>query len=315
MLSYKISLPTKPNIIKEDGNKGSYSVEGLYPGFGHTLGNSLRRVMLSSIPGTAITAIKIDGVAHEFSTLEGIKEDVLTVILNLKRTVIKLDTEEDQELTLNVKGEGAVTAKDIELPGQATIVNPENHILTVTDKKVNFTVKFTVKKGLGYVAKEDLSKEKLSTGTIVLDSSFTPVRRASYEVDNMRVGDRTDFNKITFAIETDGTIDPSQVLQDSIRIMLEQLKSIVGFSEDDIDISRPEEVVEEVDEKEESRLPIESMQFSTRTLNSLEGAGVKDSIELSERTESEVLSFDGLGQKGLDEIKESLAKLGLALKD
>ena len=194
-----VNLEIDPDSQKS--NYGKFVAKPLERGYGQTLGNSLRRVMLSSIPGTAITAIKIDGVAHEFSTLEGVKEDVLTVILNLKRTVIRLDTEEDQELTIDVKGEGAVTAKDIELPGQATVVNPDNHILTVTDKKVAFKVAFTVKKGLGYVAKEDLSKEKLSTGTIVLDSSFTPVRRASYEVDNMRVGDRTDFNKITFAIE------------------------------------------------------------------------------------------------------------------
>ena len=313
MLSYKISLPTKPIVKSEDGNKGVYKIEGLYPGFGHTLGNSLRRVMLSSIPGTAVTSIKIDGASHEFSTIDGVKEDVLTIILNLKRTVIKLDSEEEQEFTINVKGEGTIKASDITVPGQAEIVNLDNHILTSTDKKVDFNIRFVARKGLGYVSKEDLSKDKLAAGTMVLDSSFTPVRRASYEVDNMRVGDRTDFNKITFSIETDGTIKPADVLQDSIRIMLEQLKSVIGFSEEDIDISRPEEIVNE-SEAEENRLPIESMQFSTRTLNSLEGAGVKDSIELSEKTESEVLAFDGLGQKGLDEIKDSLTKLGLNLR-
>ena len=221
-----ITLPTKPEVISEEGFKGSYAIENLYPGYGHTLGNSLRRIMLSSIPGVAVTTVKIDGVSHEFSTIDGVSEDVITILLNLKKCVFRLEGVDEAEIKLTVAGEKAYTAADIVSPSEVTVVSKDTHILTATDKKASFDVLITLKRGIGYVAKENMYEGKVPVGTIVLDSSFTPIRRASYEVENMRVGDRTDFNRINFSIETDGTLEPKEVMDQSIEIMIEQLQAM-----------------------------------------------------------------------------------------
>jgi len=221
-----ITLPTKPQILSEEGFKGSYSIENLYPGYGHTLGNSLRRIILSSIPGVAVAAVKIDGVPHEFSTLEGVKEDVITILLNLKKCVFQLEGVDEAEIKLSIKGDGKITAKDIEAPSEVQVVSKDAHIMTVTDKKASFEVLITLKRGIGYISKENMYEGKVPVGTIVLDSSFTPIRRASYEVENMRVGDRTDFNRINFSIETDGTLAPFDAMNQAIEIMIEQLQAM-----------------------------------------------------------------------------------------
>ncbi len=221
-----ITLPTKPQTISEDGNKGSYQIDNLYPGYGHTLGNSLRRIILSSIPGVGVVSVKIDGVPHEFSTIDGVKEDVIAILLNLKKTVFRLQGVDEAEISLEVKGDGMYKAKDITAPSEVEIVTPTSHILTVNDKKASFTISISLKRGIGYVSKEELFEGKVPVGTIVLDTSFTPIRRASYEVENMRVGDRTDFNRIKFSIETDGTLTPREVIDQSIEIMIEQLQAM-----------------------------------------------------------------------------------------
>lgn len=223
-----ITLPTKPETISEDGFKGTYAIENLYPGYGHTLGNSLRRIMLSSIPGVAVTTVKIDGVPHEFSTIDGVSEDVVTILLNLKKCVFRLEGVDEAEIKLTVSGDKAYTAADMVSPSEVKIVSKDAHILTATDKKAKFEVLITLRRGIGYVAKENMYEGKVPVGTIVLDSSFTPIRRASYEVENMRVGDRTDFNRIIFSIETDGTLEPSDVMEQSIEIMIEQLQAMTG---------------------------------------------------------------------------------------
>ncbi len=221
-----ITLPSKPQIVKEDGFKGTYQIDNLYPGYGHTLGNSLRRIVLSSIPGVGVVSVKIDNVPHEFSTMDGVKEDVITILLNLKKVVFRLEGVDEAEISLTVKGDGSYTAKDIIKTTEVTIVTPDAHIMTVNDKKASFTVLLTLKRGIGYVSKEDLFEGKVPVGTIVLDTSFTPIRRASYEVENMRVGDRTDFNRIKMTIETDGTLLPKEALDQAINIMLEQLQAM-----------------------------------------------------------------------------------------
>lgn len=221
-----ITLPSKPQIVKEDGFKGTYQIDNLYPGYGHTLGNSLRRIVLSSIPGVGVVSVKIDNVPHEFSTMDGVKEDVITILLNLKKVVFRLEGVDEAEISLTVKGDGSYTAKDITKTTEVTIVTPDAHIMTVNDKKADFTVLLTLKRGIGYVSKEDLFEGKVPVGTIVLDTSFTPIRRASYEVENMRVGDRTDFNRIKMTIETDGTLLPKEALDQAINIMLEQLQAM-----------------------------------------------------------------------------------------
>ena len=224
----QITLPTKPEVVTEEGTKGVFKIENLAPGYGHTLGNSLRRVILSSIPGVGVTLVKIDGVDHEFSTIDGVKEDVITILLNLKRVVFQLEGADEVECKLTIKGDGNYSAKDIECPSEVTVVSKDAPIMHVSDKKASFNVIFTVKKDIGYVAKEDLFEGKLPVGTLVMDASFTPIRRATYEVENMRVGDRTDYNRILLSVETDGTLSPKEALDQSIEIMHSQVTALLG---------------------------------------------------------------------------------------
>src|SRR4051812_19313079 len=233
MSDFNVVLPSKPKIVHEEGSQGAYEIDGLYPGYGHTLGNSLRRIILSSLPGSAITNVKIAGVSHEFSTIPGVKEDVITILLNLKKIRIQMNTDEAQTLVLKVKGAKEITASDITVQGQVEILNPELSIAHVTDKNTELDIEMTVEKGLGYVSKENLQKNKVDIGMITLDASFTPIRRVHYEVENMRVGDRTDFNRLKVFIETDGTMTPKEALEKSVEIMIAQLKSIVGFKKEE----------------------------------------------------------------------------------
>ncbi|MEX1028098.1 MAG: DNA-directed RNA polymerase subunit alpha, partial [Candidatus Paceibacterota bacterium] len=226
MSDHTIVLPSKPKAVSEDEIFGQYEINGLYPGYGHTLGNSLRRIILSSLPGTSITTVKINGVNNEFSAVEGIREDVITILLNLKNIRIQMDTDEAQTLKLKVKGEKTVTAGDIETTGQTTITNPELEIAHLTDKNASLEMEITVERGLGYVAKEDLTDHGRDIGTIKLDAVFTPIKRVRYEVENMRVGDRTDYNRLRLFIETDGTIKPREALDRSIATMTQQLQAL-----------------------------------------------------------------------------------------
>ena len=219
-----IIFPSKPKVIREDNISGTYEIDGLYPGYGHTLGNSLRRIILSSLPGVAVTHVKIKGIEHEFSAINGIKEDVITILLNLKKLRIRLSTDESQILSLSVKGAKEVSAKDIDVPGQVEVLNPELHIASLTDKNAEISMEISVEKGLGYVPKEIIEKDRVEIGSIALDAAFTPIRKANYEVENMRIGDRTDFNRLRITIETDGTISPSEALEKSITLMIHYSK-------------------------------------------------------------------------------------------
>jgi DNA-directed RNA polymerase subunit alpha len=320
MSSHSIILPSKPRIVKEDSVSGVYEIDGLYPGYGHTLGNSLRRIILSSIPGASITALSIDGVKHEFSTIDGIKEDVIAIILNLKKTRFKLHGDDAQKATLHIKGAKTITAKDITIPTQLEVMNTEQYICESTAKDVDIAIEITVEKGLGYIPREILQKEKADIGTIFLDASFTPIRRASYEVENMRVGDRTDHNRLRVTIETDGTISPHEALESSIHTMITQLQSIVGFREQVIDMPMEaapvpvQETGDALDITDASKVKIEDLGLSTRTENALVGAAVRTAGGLARKSETDLLSTDGLGEKGITEIKKALSDLGLELK-
>src|SRR3990167_1577827 len=226
MADYMILLPSQPKVISEEGESGVFEIEGLYPGYGHTLGNSLRRIILSSLPGVAITSVKISGVSHEFSVLDGVKEDVVTILLNLKKIRMGFSTDEPQTLYLKAKGEKVIQASDLEVPGQVEILTPDEIIATITGKNTVLDMEIKAEKGLGFMPKEMIEKSRVDIGAIALDGIFTPIRRASYEVENMRVGDRTDFNKLKMFIETDGTISPSSALSSAIGIMINQLKAI-----------------------------------------------------------------------------------------
>lgn len=315
---YKILLPSKPRIISEKGFSGVYEIDGLYPGYGHTLGNSLRRIILSSIPGVSITTIKIDGVDHEFSTMNGVKEDVINIILNLKKVRFKVVNDEEQTVTLKVKGVNNVTAKDIKVPGQVEVLNPEQYIASITDKATELSIEMKLQKGLGFVPKEEIQKDKVEIGTIAMDAIFTPVRRVNYEVENMRVGDRTDFNKLIFSIETDGSISPSDALEKSIFIMLEQLKAIIGFEEPkEVKEAKKSDKGEDGDKESDPeflKTRIETLDLSVRTVNALSNANIRTVGGLAKKKEEDLTDIDGLGSKGIQEIKKALSNFGIILK-
>lgn len=334
MIEYTIHLPSQPKVIREEDNTGVYEIDGLYPGYGHTLGNSLRRIILSSLPGSAITSVKIDGAEHEFSTIDGVKEDVVTILLNLKKVRIKMLTDEPQTLTLKAKGIGDVSAKDIEIPGQVEIVNGDQHIASLTTKGSALTIEMRVEKGIGYIPKEILEKDRVDIGTIALDAIFAPIKRVNYEVENMRVGDRTDFNRLRISVETDGIVAPREALEKSIEIMINQLKAIVGFQEESMeDIKeavRKEALAAQADaaaaaakermgrdelDTEVLKTRIEELGLSSRTMNALAGANIRTVGGLVRKKAEDILAIEGMGEKGLEEIKTELQGLGLGLRD
>ncbi|OHB16615.1 MAG: DNA-directed RNA polymerase subunit alpha [Candidatus Zambryskibacteria bacterium RIFOXYD2_FULL_43_10] len=319
-------LPSQPKVISEEGESGVFEIEGLYPGYGHTLGNSLRRIILSSLPGVAITSVKIAGVNHEFTVLEGVKEDVVTILLNLKKIRMRFTTDEPQTLYLKIKGlsaqagEKVVRASDLEVPGQVTIITPDEIIVTITGKNTVLDMEIKAEKGLGFMPKEMIEKSRVDIGAITLDGIFTPIRRASYEVENMRVGDRTDFNKLKMFIETDGTISPSAALSSAIGIMINQLKAIVGFREDEPVVAEKEirekrdSVAKPTVDPEVLKTRMESLDISSRTRSALSLANIRTVGGLARKKEKDLLEIDGLGVKGIQEIKKALGEFGITLK-
>jgi len=319
MNDISIVLPSKPKIVSEEGFSGVYEIDGLYPGYGHTLGNSLRRIILASLPGAAITQVKIAGVQHEFSTIQGVKEDVITILLNLKRIRMRMTSSEPQKLNLKVKGPKMVTAADIEAPGQVEILNADQEICSLADAKSSIDMEITVERGIGYMSREIIQKTKMDIGALALDAIFAPIRRASYEVEQMRVGDRTDFNRLRLFIETDGTITPKEALEKSIELMINQLKAIVGFKEEEPLQTREAPGSEMTDEKEPDsdilKTRIESIGLSARTLNSLSTGNIRTVGGLARKREKDLLEVDGLGAKGIQEIRKALSEFGITLKD
>ncbi len=321
MLDFNVHLPSKPKIVLEEGTTGVYEIDGLYPGYGHTLGNSLRRIILSSLPGAAITHVKIAGVSHEFSTIAGVKEDVITILLNLKRVRIKLLTSEPQTLTIKVKGIKEIKAFDITVPGQVEILNPDQYIASVTDKATELVIEIRVEQGLGFVSKELLQKDRVEIGSIALDAIFTPIKRVNYEVENMRVGDRTDFNRLKITVETDGTLTPKQALEKSIEIMIGQLKAIVGFKEEEIVPVKDAPVaakeiggVKKELDTEFLKTRIETLGLSQRTTNALTSANIRTVGGLARKKEADLDNIEGLGPKGILEIKKILAEYDITLR-
>ncbi len=324
MSDYHIALPSKPRVVTESENSGSYEIDGLYPGYGYTLGNSLRRIVLSSLPGAAVTHVKIPGASHEFSTIEGVKEDVVTILLNIRRIRLKILTDEPQTVTLSVKGPRSVTAADLKVPGQVEILNPEQHIAEVTGK-VTLEIELRAERGLGYVSKETHQKDRVDIGTIALDAIFSPIRRVNYEVENMRVGDRTDFNRLRMFIETDGTISPREALENSIETMIHQLKSIIGFKEEEgpetISAARGEvgkgigrEDKGTAMDAEILKTRITELSMPQRVEAALDNASIRTVGGLVRKREDDLLGIEGLGQKGLQDIKRALSNLGLTLR-
>lgn len=318
MLETNVALPSKPRVVKEEDFQGIYEIDGLYPGYGHTLGNSLRRIILSSLPGAAITHVKIDGVKHEFDTIDGVKEDVITILLNLKRVRLALHSDEPVTMTLKTDKVGIVTAAAIKAPTQIEILSPEQPLAEITAKGVTLEMEITVGRGLGYVPREIHQKEKVEIGAIAMDAVFTPIRRANYEVENMRVGDRTDYNRLRLFIETDGSVTPRQAMENSIEIMIHQLKAITGFKDSTEESSAKEEKIAaestEVD-PDILKTRIENLELSSRTQTALEDASIRTVGGLVRKKKDDILSLDGIGPKGLDEIVDLLNKMGLTLSE
>ncbi len=321
MMEYSITLPSKPRIQSEEEHSGTYEIDGLYPGYGHTLGNSLRRIILSSLPGAAVTSVKIDGVEHEFSTINGVREDVVTLLLNLKKLRFEMLTQEPQVVTLKIKGPKKVTGADLKLPGQVRLLNPNSYVCELTDKDATIDAEFRIERGLGYVPREALKKERVDIGEISVDAIFSPIRRVNYEVENMRVGDRTDFNRLRITIETDGTLEPRAALEQSIEVMITQLKAIVGFREEELPgvqaVAAPAAEVGPTSAEtsaEVLKTRIEELDFSSRTISALEKANIRTVGGLARKKEADLLEIEGLGPKAIQEVKRALANFGIILK-
>ncbi len=223
-----ILLPKPPKVISRKDNSATFEIEALYPGYGITIANSLRRVLLSSLPGAAITQIKIKGVQHEYSTISGVTEDVITMVMNLKQLRFKVHSEESVKATLKVKGEKAVKGLDIKVPSQAELVNKSAHIATLNSKSASLDMEIQIEKGIGYEPVENRKKDKLEIGAITVDAIFTPIQRVNYKVENMRVGDRTDFDKVTLDVTTDGTITPEYALFEASKILVDHFSLFVN---------------------------------------------------------------------------------------
>lgn len=316
-----VSIPQKPKYTPIDEFSGKFEILGCYPGYGATLGNALRRVLLSSLEGSAVSSVKIKGVSHEFSTIEGVKEDVVQIILNLKKIRFKNYSEEPVKVSLKFKGEGVVTAKEIVCPSSIEVVNKDQVIATVTDKKTEIEMELEVSRGLGYVPIEQQIREEKEIGVIAIDAVYTPIRRVNYEVENMRVGKRTDYNKITLDIVTDGSVTPEEAFSKSVGILVEQFSALIGIEVEKGEVEAEPKVaeVEEETEKEEVidplKIKVEELKaLSTRTLNVLESNKIAKVKDIVKHDEEGILSLEGMGDKGLKEIKKAIGELGLTLK-
>lgn len=309
----------KPRIeiaeISEDGMYGRFVAEPLERGYGMTLGNSLRRILLSSLPGAAVSNIKVEGVSHEFSTIPGVKEDVTEIILNLKSLAIKNNSEssEPKLAYIDMVGEGEVTAADIKVDGDIEILNPELHIATLSggsDSKL--FIELTLTKGRGYVSAEKNKMSEQPIGLIPIDSLYTPVRRVNFFVDNTRVAQITDFDKLTLEVWTNGTVSPDDAVSLGARILNEHLNLFIDLSDN---AKNTEIMVEKEEGKKEKvlEMSIEELDLSVRSYNCLKRAGINTVEDLASKTEEDMMKVRNLGRKSLEEVLNKMAELGLAL--
>lgn len=316
-MNYSILLPVHPYVEREDDRSAQIIIEGLHPGYGVTIGNALRRVLFSSLPGAAVTHVKIESASHEFTTIPGVLEDVLTILLNIKQLRFKVFTEGPEAVIFTKKGEGVITAADIKTSSSLEIINRDQHIATLTKKDAELSIELTVERGVGYRAKEAIQTDRVESGVMVLDAIFTPVRKISYQVENMRVGTETDYNRLIFYIDTDGTITPRDAFLKGLDILLDQLGELKSFR------MKGEEVVSKEmvsDREEETRTmgnlgdtAIEDVKFSRHTLNALMRADIKTIGELAEKTEKDLRLLEGVGDKAIQEIHRELGNFGFIL--
>jgi DNA-directed RNA polymerase subunit alpha len=291
-----------------------FIAEPFETGYGHTVGNSLRRVLLSSLEGAAITSIKIDGAMHEFATVDGVVEDVTEIVLNLKKVLFKAHTRDPQTLLLSVNKEGPVTAADIQLNQNVELVNPDQHICTL-DKKKKFEMELEVKIGRGFLPGDENKKPNQPIGVVAIDSLFSPVQRVRYAVENARVGQRTDYDRLILETWTDGRISPDDALTQASAILAHHLDVFVGYDKSAVEF---EEVVDKQDEEKSKlkkllNMSVNEIELSVRAANCLNNANITTVGQLAMKTESEMLKYRNFGKKSLNEIKEKLQALGLSL--
>jgi DNA-directed RNA polymerase subunit alpha len=313
-----------PKITAEDveDNRGTFTVEPLDRGFGYTFGNSLRRVLLSSLAGAAVTSIRIEGVAHEFSTIEGVKEDVTDIVLNLKDIVCRMHGESDEiEAPLVVTGPSEVQAKDIDVPSGVEVLNPNAHIATL-EKRAKLEMYLTIGRGRGYRSAEANKSPDQPIGVIPIDSIFSPVRRVSYNVEAARVGQRTDFDKLTLDIETDGSVDPQAALREAAEVLIQSLaiftdasriESLSALGDGAVEGAPAAAAGPSADGMEE--ILIEELELGVRSYNCLKRAGIQTIGDLVQKSESELSAIPNFGRKSIEEVKETLRVRGLGLRE
>ncbi len=305
-------LPSSIKIIEQEKNYGKFEIEGLYPGYGVTIGNALRRVLLSSIEGAAVTSFKIKGVHHEFSTINYISDTVLDIMLNLKQLRVKLHSNEPQVLKLKVEGEKKVYAKDFESNSMVDVMNPDLYITAITDKKGKIEMEVVVEKGLGYSQVEERKEDKIPIGTIAVDSIFSPVRRVNFQVENMRVREKTDYNRLIISIETDGSVSPKEALNKASAILKDHF---INIEEKFVpELKEEKKVTSKKAGKEPKDILIKDLDLGSRTKKALINNGVKTLAGLLRYNEENLSTMDGLGKKSLEEIKAILKNLKYTLK-
>ena len=308
----EIVKPTITKEIDENGHYGKFVVEPLERGYGTTLGNCMRRILLSSLPGAAITSVKIDGILHEFSTIPGVKEDVTEIILNLKRLAVRINGDENKRAIINAVGPKEVTAADIIVDADTEIFNPDLHIATLADN-ATLVMEMNLTSGRGYVPAEQNKKENTPIAEIPVDSIFTPVKKVNFTVDNTRVGQVTDFDKLTLELWTDGSITPEEGVSIGAKIMQEHLNLFIGLGSD---VDEMEFMIEKDEDRKVKALEmtIEDLELSVRSFNCLKRASINTVEELTQRSEEDMMKVKNLGMKSLVEVKNKLAELGLSLK-
>lgn len=302
-----IYLPEHVDIEDGEGNTTTFAIHPYHPGYGPTVGNALRRVLLSSLPGAAITHMKIDGIDHEFSAIPGVKEDLITLMLNLKRVRLTSTSSEPVEITLEAEGEKTIKAGDFKTPPEIKVANPNLPIATLTDSKAKITIRCTVEQGRGYVPSESREMEQRPIGTIALDAIFTPVERVSYKIENVRVGQATDYHKLTLTITTDGTVKPIDALKQASGILADHFRELAGDFESKLTAERPIEMPEPVEEARpiEPENTLSLLQLPSRVHNALERVGITTVEQVIELSDEQIQDIPGLGQKAVDDIMKA----------
>lgn len=306
----------KPKIetveISEEAKFGKFVVEPLERGYGNTLGNSLRRILLSSLPGAAVTSIQIDGVLHEFSTIEGVVEDVATVIMNVKKLALKIYSDEEKVIEIDVKGDGQITAADITHDSDVEILNPDLYIATI-GKNGHLRMRMYAQRGRGYTPADQNKREDLPIGVIPIDSIYTPVSRVNFQVENTRVGQMTNFDKLSLDVWTDGSIGPKEAISLGAKILTEHLNIFVGMTNE----AQTAEIMVEKEEDQKEKvleMTIEELDLSVRSYNCLKRAGINTVLELANKSEDDMMKVRNLGRKSLEEVRAKLDDLGLGLR-